>query len=54
MQRKTIFSLHFVLLLKVRMPAIAKWTHRKVNPVDDPSLFQQQLVEVLVVDVCNV
>jgi hypothetical protein len=36
------------------MPAIAEWTHRKVNPVDDPSFLQQQLVEVFVIDVCDV
>ena len=31
------------------MSAIAEWTHRKVNPVDDASLFQQQLVEDLLI-----
>ena len=28
------------------MPAIAERTHRKVNPVDDPSFLQQQLIEI--------
>ena len=44
----------FILPLNIRMPAISKWTHRKVNPVDDASFLQQQLVKILVVDVRDV
>ena len=44
----------FVLPLNIRMPAISEWTHSKVNPIDYPSFLQQQLVEVLVVDICDV
>ena len=43
------FYSHFASFLKVCMPAIAERTHRKVNPVDDASLFQQQLVEDLLI-----
>ena len=38
--------LPFSSFLKVCMPSVAEWAHCKVNPVDDPSLFQQQLVEI--------
>ena len=40
------FYSHFASFLKVCMPSVAEWTHSKVNPVDDPSFFQQQLVEI--------